>query len=103
MTLNEHVASFPARSLKMYDTGVVPTGNCCPGAWVATTVIWLTGVTLSVAVGGVHVTAAVVWPAAAVCVMSVGQLAITGSMVSEPTVRLDVLKVLCECAMRVLP
>ena len=39
---------------------------------------------LSVAVGGVHVTAAVVWPAATVCVMSVGQLAITGFVVSAP-------------------
>ena len=73
----------------MYDTGVFPTGNCCPGVWVATVVIWLTGVTLSVAVGGVHVTAAVVWPAATVCVISVGQLAIIGLVVSvTPAVNL---------------
>ena len=52
--MNAHCAEFPAESVKVYTTGVVPTGKVAPGWWVLETA----GIPpeLSVAVGGIQVT-----------------------------------------------
>ena len=86
VTWNVHVASFPAWSLKMYDTWVWPIPKAELGACENTVEMSLTGVTLSVAVGSCHVTTADVWPTCTACVISDGQLEIVGGMVSPCTV-----------------
>jgi hypothetical protein len=81
VTLNVHVATFPATSVAVYFTTVIPRWNIDPEACVEFKV---TAVQLSVAMGAVQFT--VVWHAAdADTVILEGHPAITGAVLSVTT------------------
>ncbi len=84
LTENEHIASFPAWSMNVYNTCVVPIGKLSPGLCDLDTV----GVRpeLSVAVGSVHPTDADGVPNGMVVEMGTrGQPITTGGVVSSAT------------------
>ena len=81
ITLNLQNAWFPAPSVKVYTTWVVPTLKNVPGG------LLMDGVPTpdaSVAVGGVQVTTIPLAPGSVVRVMSPGQLLTTGGVTSAP-------------------
>ena len=82
MTVKLQYATFPAASLNLYDTDVLPMGNraLLPGVEVITSVT----PTLSVALTSIHETSTFVAEADSVTMvmLAVGQLVTTGSSVS---------------------
>ena len=76
MTVNDPVALSPDTSVAVQVTVVIPSGNVLPEAWLQPT-LWT--LTLSVAVGGVNVTAWVTAPGAVPTVMLEGTPTKTGS------------------------
>ena len=79
LTLNVLVTEFPAGSVKVYVTGVVPGGKELPGCLL---VVGKTVPELSVTTGVSQGTFALVVPNGTVTVTSSGKLKITGSIVS---------------------
>ena len=80
VTVKTHSAEFPAKSVKVYVTGVVPTLKKLPGWWLLETV----GIPpeLSVAVGGIQVTGTDDVPDDTDMVMEFGHPKIIGATLS---------------------
>src|SRR5688572_15694806 len=77
ITLNEHVDTFPASSVAVYVTRVVPIGNVSPGLWSLVNV----ALQLSDTVGTAQFTTAL-HEAVALTILSDGQLLMTGLVTS---------------------
>ena len=78
--VNTHCAEFPAESVKVYVTGVEPTGKLAPGWWVVDSDS--TPPELSIAVGGIQVATADVVPHGIERNCVSGQPLIMGAIVS---------------------
>jgi hypothetical protein len=79
LTLKVRVTVFPAGSVKVYVTGVVPTGKVVPGSKL---VLTLTVPELSVTVGIGQSTTELVVPKGTVIEMSLGKVCTDGGSVS---------------------
>ena len=80
MTTNLHSAELPAASLMVYVTSVTPRGKKAPGVWLRTTV---NGRLSSVAVGSTHMASVPLLPLGAVADAPMGQLEMTGGVLSD--------------------